>query len=334
MSTHFIYKITHKESEKSYIGQTNDINRRWKEHTKVKNLTSLNNNNKAYSSYICNAILKYGVEAFDFEVVCECDIESVNDLEVENIAKYNTLSPFGYNLLNGGFANGHHQETRDKMSKSHTGKIVTEITKQRMSKSRMGDLNPNFGKLSCNAISYAKYRLNGDFVAQYPSLKIAARSISAKATPSWIAQSVRKKVSAFNFLWKEAEKNEIFPQKIPVVLDPPKVLNTRSIKGTSPSKEIIHFSSIKEAAKYIGGHTPNILGCLSGRYRITKGWTNWEYTSEKETYNFIATKDNIDIICDGYKDAFAKTGATSGNIKQCIDGFQETAKGFTWKRIK
>ena len=84
-----IYKITNKINNKSYIGQSVHIERRWMEHC----LPSAN-------SLIGNAIKKYGKDNFNFEVLENCFIEELNDLEEYYIHQYNTITPFGYNVLN------------------------------------------------------------------------------------------------------------------------------------------------------------------------------------------------------------------------------------------
>lgn len=55
-----IYKITKKQNGKSYIGQSNDIERRFSEH-KYRRETPIE-----------KAIQKYGSDAFAFEVIEEC----------------------------------------------------------------------------------------------------------------------------------------------------------------------------------------------------------------------------------------------------------------------
>ena len=67
-----IYKITNKLNNKAYIGQSNDIERRFKEHQ-----------TKGESSRIPLdiAIQKYGKENFLYEVLEECEIEWLNEKE-------------------------------------------------------------------------------------------------------------------------------------------------------------------------------------------------------------------------------------------------------------
>ena len=91
-----IYKITNKINNKSYIGQTNNINRRFQEHKVQKN------DSDGTSKLLHQAIKKYGLENFDFEVLEE-NIENYDAREQYWIAYYHTLSDeHGYNLTPGG----------------------------------------------------------------------------------------------------------------------------------------------------------------------------------------------------------------------------------------
>ena len=56
-----IYKITNLINDKKYVGQSIHIDRRWKEHI-------YQNRNSA----IHQAIEKYGIENFIFEIIEEC----------------------------------------------------------------------------------------------------------------------------------------------------------------------------------------------------------------------------------------------------------------------
>lgn len=85
-----IYKITKKENGKSYIGQSNNIERRFAEH-KYKTDTAID-----------LAINKYGVDAFEFEIIEECSLEQLDEREIYWIAHYNTYEGFGYNCNAGG----------------------------------------------------------------------------------------------------------------------------------------------------------------------------------------------------------------------------------------
>lgn len=157
-----IYKITCNATSKVYIGLTTQrLNERWNQHK-----------SKAHSNKcnfpICNAINKYGEDSFSIETIDVAQTEQeLKNKEIYWIDFYKSTNPkFGYNITLGGESgNGYHhtQETKDLISEKTKGKkksketvermkkaqqeialtrhiIPTELTRQRMSASRMGHL--------------------------------------------------------------------------------------------------------------------------------------------------------------------------------------------------
>lgn len=92
-----IYKITNKINGKIYVGQSIDIDRRWKEHR----WDCVNPNVTDYNSKKNRALRKYGVDNFIFEVLEETDEEDLNQREIFWITTLDTVNN-GYNLSNGG----------------------------------------------------------------------------------------------------------------------------------------------------------------------------------------------------------------------------------------
>lgn len=89
-----IYKIENLINGKVYIGQSVHIERSWQEHCM-----------DSAQSIISSAIKKYGVENFSFEVLKECAVEELDELEKAYIKEYDSLVPFGYNVDSGGSSN-------------------------------------------------------------------------------------------------------------------------------------------------------------------------------------------------------------------------------------
>lgn len=88
-----IYKITNLVNNKIYIGQTVHPNKRWWEHQQKAKTH--------YDDYpIHLAINKYGVKNFSFEILEWT--EDYNNEEARLIKEYNSISPNGYNLIEGG----------------------------------------------------------------------------------------------------------------------------------------------------------------------------------------------------------------------------------------
>ena len=92
-----IYKITNMINGKSYIGQSTDINRRWKREKD----DSINTNSHSYDYPLMKAFRKYGIDNFNFEIIEECKIEELNQREMYWIEFYNTFFK-GYNQTLGG----------------------------------------------------------------------------------------------------------------------------------------------------------------------------------------------------------------------------------------
>lgn len=102
----YIYKITNKINDKIYIGQTKDINRRFREHKKC-------GYNNVKNKHLYFAIEKYGIDAFTFEVIEY--VENYNEREQYWIQYYNSISPDkGYNIDNSGIPNNHKIELTEQ----------------------------------------------------------------------------------------------------------------------------------------------------------------------------------------------------------------------------
>lgn len=107
-----IYKFTHTVSGRSYIGQTvQDPNRRRLEHISGSRYT-----NKEYHFH--NALRKYGIDAFTFEVIAEAtSITELNLLEEKYVDEYDSINN-GFNIRQAGGNKLHSEESKKRMSES------------------------------------------------------------------------------------------------------------------------------------------------------------------------------------------------------------------------
>lgn len=153
-----IYKIQNTINNNIYIGGSNDILNRWKHHK-----WSLRNN-KHHSKYLQRAWNKHGEDSFKFEVIEEC---SLQDLILKEQFYLDTLNPT-YNInktaenCTGRIVS---ETTKIKISNKNKGRKHTEITKtkisthrknnplvfteemrKKISDSKKGTNNPNYGK--------------------------------------------------------------------------------------------------------------------------------------------------------------------------------------------
>ena len=98
----YIYKYTNKVTGNSYIGKTNNIERRKREHKS----NAYNSNSSFYTSMWCKKIREYGYENFDFEVLETANAQNWQEREKYWIEYYNTFNGKGYNSNEGGEGDG------------------------------------------------------------------------------------------------------------------------------------------------------------------------------------------------------------------------------------
>lgn len=187
MNQCIIYKLINIVNKMFYIGQT------W------KSLSDRMNSGRGYTNCarLNNAINKYGIENFKYEVLTFCGTQCTADYwEIYFIEKYDGRNPeIGYNLKTGGSAGKHSIETKEKMAKSHIGintwmkgKNLSPETKLKLSKSLMGK---NLGKKTSDEtrkkLSAAKLGKPSPFKG-----KTQSRESRAKMSKSRIGNSNRK----------------------------------------------------------------------------------------------------------------------------------------------
>lgn len=142
-----IYMIMNNKNGKKYIGQSQDIEKRWKEHKERLE------NNKHYNTHLQNSWNKYGKNAFSFIIIERCHKNALNNRERYWINYHNTYNnPQHYNLTPGGDigirgahkGHKHSKETKKKISESlknnqnTKGRKHSEETKRKMSEAHKG----------------------------------------------------------------------------------------------------------------------------------------------------------------------------------------------------
>lgn len=152
-----IYKITQVSKDIVYIGQTSMtfIKRYWHHKWKLKD-------NSHDNKYLQNSWNKYGKHDFIFEVMhIAKENEDLNELEIRFIEEYNSQKN-GFNLTTGGqgknncpmpehakkivgiknrkhnLGKKHSEYTKQKMSQSRKGRILSQKNKEKLIQSRLG----------------------------------------------------------------------------------------------------------------------------------------------------------------------------------------------------
>ena len=190
-----IYMVTNLVNSKVYVGKTTKTiaNRKRSHLTDAKK--------KSYKSIFHKAIIKHGIENFEWGVVDRCMFEeSLNELEKYYIKKFKSKMPYGYNMTDGGegacgtcpsdetrgkmseansgkshwnYGGTVSEETRKKQIESHTGYRASNETKEKMKAAALGHIvteetknkisNSRIGKYSGeNSWWYGKHRIISD----------------------------------------------------------------------------------------------------------------------------------------------------------------------------
>lgn len=143
---HYLYKITNQLNNKIYIGQSNN-GRRWSQHKYFAR------HPEQTGQHIHNAMAKYGVDNFIFEIIATCRTQvDADEVETILIYQYNSRDKtIGYNSKIGGIdgrKGSQSEETREKIrqatikqiaEKGHParGRIVTDEEKELHRKARL-----------------------------------------------------------------------------------------------------------------------------------------------------------------------------------------------------
>lgn len=305
--TGYIYSITNELNGKTYIGKTNNLVRRWKEHCYGHGNTAILN----------KAFKKYGLEHFIFDIVAQIPFDSINELngvlaqlEVYYIELYNTFH-HGYNATAGGegiSSYRHSEETRRKISQSQIGKILTEEHK---AKCRIANLGNHHTEKAKEAIRQAllhrdhsiydnvasklkgrvrdhemvmkaakkrrkpilQYDLEGNFIKEWEG----ASCIDGFERVSIGACCKGKLVSTQGYIWRFKE-SENFSQKIEVPIRW-KAFKKPIVQYDLNGNFIAEYESVNSAARSLGIRAANICQCLKGRH-LTCGKYIWKYKDE------------------------------------------------------
>ena len=178
-------------SGKQYVGQTIDEEGRKWDH---KNQTI------KIKSKFANAIKKYGLDNFKYEILFKCNSKSkarlkiiLNNMEKYFIKKYNTYE-FGYNCTKGGDGNLGRicsEETKIKISIANKGKKRSIESKLKMSISQIGK--------SCKSV--LQFSKDGIFIKEYNSIKDANNELNI-SSGSISRCCLGKAKTVAGYIWK------------------------------------------------------------------------------------------------------------------------------------
>lgn len=244
-----VYIHTNKANNKKYIGITSqDIKARWRD-------------GKGYKiGYFGKAIMKYGWDGFEHDIVAENISESsAKSLERQLIALYNTSnSKYGYNLTYGGDGTvGYHvkDDVKKAVSEAQSIEVICE------------------GKVFKSIKECAKY-----YNINYGTMKMWLRKKN-KMPQKFIVLKLTYKNIDCNTYESQDSKNKHFKE---VVCD---------------GKE---FKTIKECASHYNINESLMSMWLSGKVKMNEKMFNLglRYKNDKETV-YKVNKPKKRVMCDG-----------------------------------
>ena len=141
-----IYKIINNINNDFYIGSAKDLDKRKANH--FNNLKA----NRHINTHLQNAVNKYGIMNFKFEKIAFCPIEYNIKMEqwfIDNLKPHYNICKVAGSVL----GRIHKQSTKDKISASNMGKIVSIESRIKISKALIGRKNGPHSKETKKKIS-------------------------------------------------------------------------------------------------------------------------------------------------------------------------------------
>lgn len=276
-----IYKIENLINGKIYIGQSVDIEYRFKNHKSE----SFNPKSNAYDTAIHRAIRKYGVDNFSFEIIEECEQDQLHEREIYWIDYYNSFGN-GYNLTNGGegVPTINIKQTQklwdDGLSikeisvimhcQQHTViRILESYDKYDNEESyRRGRIKAG-EKLSKPIIQYDK---NGNFIKKYSSITEASKAIGIECSNISNALGNNGRLSVGGYQWT-------YDGEPPPGAYSPKTFNTKKpvLQFDRQGNFIAEYSSASEAAQSVGLKSVNSISRSCNNKQYTAGGYCWKW---------------------------------------------------------
>ena len=150
-----IYCIQNKSNGKIYIGQSNNIQARWKSEKRG-----------GVNRFLKEDFKNYGINCFFFYVLEECDVSQLNDRESFYIRLYHSYDrEFGYNISLGGCFNKNRARSdwerktlKNATQKRYREKHKIQITEKRKeNKENLKKYFKEYNKKRKNSSSYKEY---------------------------------------------------------------------------------------------------------------------------------------------------------------------------------
>lgn len=285
-----IYCITNTINTKKYIGQSIDIDARWYNHRKDYR----NPKSSSYNTYFYQALRKYGIENFSFDVIEECMEYELDTKEISWIDKLHTNNrEYGYNTTNGGDGVRGYWD-KPVYQYSLDGEFIAAYKSVKDAQRQIGITDVGYcasgkGKSAGGYIwSYIKfdsmpkyvrghtttevyqYALDGTYMQSYPSILEASKStgVAYRNINSCIHSD--SQIRGGDYMWTNKKFNCLPPYKRNLRKSPP------VIQFGLDGNIVAEYDSLAGANEATGVPKINISRCCKGHSKTAGGY-RWQY---------------------------------------------------------
>lgn len=281
----FIYKITNKINQKSYIGETTTtLKKRWHDHIRESF-----SEGHGYNYHLHCAIRKYGLDNFTFEEIEQCSDEARFAREHYYIMFYDTLEPNGYNLLASG--TGSVKVPIEAILESWNEGLNTVQIGQKLGIDRqtasehlkangitLEDIMKRQGEqtsLRCS-MPVLQYDLKGNFIKEWPSAS-ACSEIGQQSAISSVCR--QEQITAYGYIWKYKQDTRPISEWVKKVENKkPAGKPKKQIRQLDTNhNEINVYNSAADAARALNIYDKSNICAAARKGRKAYGYY-WEYT--------------------------------------------------------
>jgi group I intron endonuclease len=254
-----IYKLTLRGTPRCYVGQARLLLKRLRGH--ISHANWIDNPAKCV---IDRAIFKYGVEAFDLEILCFCEIGLLDEMEMKFIKDFRCVE-IGFNIREKAWSGDTYratlaEETKEKIRQANTGKKRSPETLERMRQSALRKPPMSEAqKIKARALRHT----------DEAKARMSAAHKGRKIPPDELA----RRIAAQTGLKRSPEAKA--RQKAAARLKRGKPVSQFDLQGNF----IKTYSSTAEASEAIGtgrNGSGNIVNAAKGKLKTNKGFI-WRY---------------------------------------------------------
>ena len=311
-----IYQITNRQSGKVYVGRSVNFYCRYKVYRKA----ALGRLKRDRNMPINKALLKYGIENFDFTILEHVtDTSTIRDREQVWLDKLQPFAPNGYNIC-----------------KSSIGPVGHKYSKEEK------DIINHLKKNTVYQIDPISLKVIGE----YPCPQDATEAIGKGGKRGNISGACKHRWRAYGFFWcykEDYDKSGFTPQQDKYRYNPAWPILQFNLDG----EYIKEWPSTTECSKSIGVHSYQIAQCCLGRGH-TAGDSLWcfkhVYEQTKQPPKLTRKKLKRKVLqkdlsgrpiqtWNSLTSAAKSIGMTASAIYACCHGRLLTCCGYKWEYV-